>query len=600
MSSTETTKHTIHPAFVWIGFGLLFFVLMLRAINAYDIWFLLLAGQYTLDHMAVPHHEFYLYTAMGQPDLFGGWGYGLIMDLVRRIGGMPGLSFLNAALWSGFFLTMIMATRYALQKNISDRFSPKEIICFIISCMFVFASILPRTCFRPEVTLYIIWAIGLIVFEKDRRNNNFKTSLWIFPMLAWIEAWFHTAGPILLLLPATYAAEHCYYLYQQKTLQPTFRSIYKTCQPWLLSLCATMVLPCFNPNGIEQVYSHVGFLLEQLGLTDKITPALLPSTVPGEHLYNVEYLPAWLNVQNRGTYIFLSITTLVTLINTERKIHSILSIIPIAAFGILHSRGLGLWGMTLIMPLATQFNLIWESIERRLASSPNEASSYFIFPSMIGLLYYTIYIGAITLPVTTVPFSASAQAIKNAYPNGTNVFAESHLGAVLYWSLGSHYLVSNGAHVMTPYPETQRHYVAVMRAHPDWQEELRKYNVNALVVRTTDYITAVPPPILRHINIDKSWILVDKDPEAFTYVKNPPQTPLETASERVQSLQTLWSTVHKKAKQMYLDVPFPLTKATIKLSEARLDLLNDTTLSPEDILTKYEHIEREYLAKKDK
>lgn len=599
MSSQTTREHTIHPAFVWIGCGLFFFILMLRAINAYDIWFLLLSGQYTLEHMAVPHHEFYLYPAMGQPDLFGGWGYGLIMELARRMAGTLGISFLNAALWSGFFLAMAMAIRYALQKNISDRFSPKEIICFIISCMFVFVSILPRTCFRPEVTLYIIWALGLIVFEKDRRNNNFKTSLWMFPLFAWIEAWLHTAGPILLLLPAAYAAEHCYHLYRQKILQPSFLSIYKTCKPWLLSLIATMILPCFNPNGIEQVYSHVGFLLEQLGLTSSVTPALLPSTVPGERLYNVEYLPAWLNVQDKGTYIFLSITTLITLINTERKIHSFLSIIPIATFGILHSRGLGLWGMTLIMPLATQFNLIWESIERKSASNTNETSFYLIFPSMIGLLYYTIYIGAITLPVSTVPLSASAQAIKKAYPDGTNVFAESHLGAVLYWSLGSHYPVSNGAHVMTPYPETQRHYTAVMRAHPDWQEELRKYNANALVVRTTDYMTAVPPPILRHININRSWTLVDKDTEAFTYVKNSPTSPAMTVPERIHALQTLWSTVHQKAEQVYQDVPFPLTKATIKLSENRLDLLNDTTLSPEELLTKYEHIEREDLAKKE-
>ena len=64
----------------FLGFAVLwFFMLSLRQLLDYDVWFQLLAGQEAFRTMSVPKTEFYVYSALGEPAVFVGWLWGLVL-----------------------------------------------------------------------------------------------------------------------------------------------------------------------------------------------------------------------------------------------------------------------------------------------------------------------------------------------------------------------------------------------------------------------------------------------------------------------------------------------------------------------------------------
>ena len=84
--------------FIWL-LSIFYTICSLRIVLDADIWTQLMVGRWVLDHLAVPHHEIFIYAGADNPQMFGGWGFGTLMEIVVRLFGFKGLSIINAAIW---------------------------------------------------------------------------------------------------------------------------------------------------------------------------------------------------------------------------------------------------------------------------------------------------------------------------------------------------------------------------------------------------------------------------------------------------------------------------------------------------------------------
>lgn len=583
---------------VWPALGLLMFVIMLRPVSPHDIWFILLMGSKTLEMLAVPQHEFFLYTADGAPDLFGTWGFGVLMELARRAMGLYGLVFLNAALWALAYLFLFMSARLRLGRSLHQAFGLPEIIGILVATALLYEAVMHRSWMRPEVTVFLAWGVICFLMELARRRGDFRQALLLFPLILWGEAWLHTAGTILLVPFAAYCCEFLFKSVHSAPGERRFSTVLRATWPWGVSFLAALILPIFNPNGIGQVYAQLDMFLQVL--TDKkgiisgqgIASPGLPLTET--LLYNIEYLPAWKWPLSFHLYALLISIGLCLIVMEKRRVVSFLSITPVAVFALLHIRGAGLFAWSLLLPLSVMAVELFESSFRRMLATRRtqhfEASIASICLLLaIGWMVVVTYREGLTarFPLQ-LPLQQGMAKIVARYPDGGNVFTEMHLGAIAAWSLGSKYKVSLSAHVYRAPPELTHHVATVTFVRPGWEAELDRFHVIAVFSNINDLVDGHIKPIGLRLAYSEDWDLSTTEDNTVTFIRRSASGDRPSAMAQLRQIERYWGNVSSGAKAIYAYTPYPKAERAIRVSQAFLGQLARNDLTSDEKLARVE------------
>lgn len=591
----DSDTGNIPAGLVWCAFGLLMFAVMLRPVSPQDIWFILLMGSKTLETLAVPQQQFFLYTADGDPELFGTWGFGVLMELARRAMGLYGLVFLNALLWSGAYLFAFMAIRQRLGRDLKLPFSLAEIVGIALVTLLLYEAVLHRSWMRPEVTVFLTWAAGCYLMESARRRGCFRSALIIYPLIVWAEAWLHTAGTVLLVPLLAYGAERIFGLLRTSPPGKRLHTLGRALLPWALSLCAALILPVINPNGLPQVYAQLDMFLQVLtekkGLISGQEIANPGLPLAESLLYNIEYLPAWKWPPLYRLYCLLISVGICLLLMERRRLVNCLCILPMALFALLHIRGIGLFAWALLIPFGVTLIELTTLVVAHLCQSRPKAV---IFATPILVLTLMVAVGGLFVLTTkeqllarfplTMPLAQGMAPILANYPDGGNVFTEMHLGAITAWTLGTKYKVSLSAHVIKAPPQLTQHIATVTFVRSGWEEELGRHKVIALLSNINDLVDGRIKPLVLRLAYHHEWTFSASEENVATFIRRQAgAAPLSTAAQ-LDQLRRYWENVRTGAEAIYAYTPYPNTLRAIKISRYFLRQINRDDLAPDDKL----------------
>ena len=503
---------------VWGGLAVWLTVLFLRPL-AGDIWFHLLAGRYALDHGAVPHHEFFLYEVVGLPQTFTGWGFGLLAELAIRAAGAPGLSIFNGLLWSMALCLGLWAAARACDaaQGRKGALDPARLAGFALALLVVMQGFISRSVIRPEVTLYLSWLGIAVLFEAYGGDRRVWRALLGLPLASWALAWLHTTSPILMALWAGYALLR----WNERGARPlSLREM--AC--WIASALGTLLLPLFNPNGLDQI-------LLQVQVSTGIGAEALPDvTAVGE------YLPLW-HANSRPFWpaaAVLAAGTVVWFVTAGRRRWSELVLIaPMVVMTLAHRRGIGLWAMALFVPLARALSL---ALGHRLAHAVNGlyAVALAAVAAMSGAMLSS---GLWSLGGLADRYASSLMlhTLEQQLPAGGNVWAMDVLGPELSYILGERIKVPYSGHMSHPHAAVLRHYDQVLNASAGWEQALQTYDVRVVgVTSQLLFPTARLVPLAHALARHPQWQLVGIDRQLMVFVKRPAGLSSAPVEQRAQ------------------------------------------------------------------
>jgi hypothetical protein len=444
-------------AFRWPGLFLVFvlvwfFVLSLRQLLDYDIWFQLLAGQETVRTMTVPKVEFYIYSVLGEPSIFVGWLWGLLLYFAWLVGGYGLVSVFNAFVWAVIFVVAVAAilARIAHEVPLGQSFSQKaQVAAALIGMGVAYQYLVARAVFRAEVTFYLAWVLAVYLSTGIANDKQrLRRFLIAVPLLSWCLGWFHTTSVFMVLLLAGYMLQAAVDRMRDQRSAGFWKFVKTHSWPWLASILAAVVLPCLNPNGVEQVSPLIA------GLADVLHRAFVGE--PGKaaeqivHL-NLEYrsladVPGvW-----RAAILFLVASLVVVWRDRSNRVANVLFLAVGILLSTLHVRALAIWAIFLMVPLGVAIAPMLQKATVDLESKGRGALVTALVVMCcfwnIGTLFNS---EAARWGVGYWPDPADEQLLKTIranMPNGGRIFNWFPLGAYLRWNLGPDFLVAIDGH----------------------------------------------------------------------------------------------------------------------------------------------------------
>jgi hypothetical protein len=431
-----------------------------RGMDDPDIWFQLLAGRYALTHGEVPHADFFIYAGHNAPQMFGGWGFGALYEMAMGIFGPRGSTWLNALIWTGAFFCAAKAAALRVQKPLLG-LSPAACFGLALACCALCVCIVSRMNMRAESTLFLAWAAALWLFESARAKNRLAMFWLGMPLIAWIEAWLHTGGFVLLALLPIAAA-------QTATDQGRAFWTLKGIAPWALCLAATILLPILNPNGIEQPYVQ---LRGMLGL-------LASNLSGGAGFQNMEYLPAW-DPRLAGMRPHFVVLTMIVAAVWARKptlpsLAEGLVVLAFFAMALLHNRGIGMAALAAMTPLMAQA-LSWACRQTRLQGRRARALAALFALGPLAVGYSS---GRMWQQGSENSLAEAVSIIKAVKPHGAHIFTVESGPQLAYALEDERYLIASGGHLLIDNPAVTSHISRMVGAQADWAGELDREKVD--------------------------------------------------------------------------------------------------------------------------
>lgn len=504
----------------WTGLALLCVLLSLRPIDDADIWFQLLAGRHVLQHGGVPHHEFFLYTSAGQPQLFGGWGFGVLSELAVRAGGWAGLSLFNALLWAAALVLGLLAAQRAAGEAASRRVDWSLAAAMAVALLVAYQGLLHRSQLRAEVTLYLAWMGGTWILEWGRQAQRRRQALAAFPLICWALAWLHTTALLMLPLLASYALRRWLARHEEPLSRPELLG-------WVLSALASVALPLLNPNGAAQVFA-------QLTLWNETTA---DGSNIAETLVNREYVPL---LGAGASHLWPAAIALALgtgawlLLAGPARWPGLVAIAPMVVLALQHSRGIGLWAMALLVPLAVA---LARTLGPRLAGRPDVAALL----TAAGLVALGLTVGSsrywgVGLAPGGLRGDGAMRLLADKLPQGGPVWAFDAVAPKLPYVLGDTYKVGFAGHMVYRHPEALAHYTQVYTAAPGWDQALRRHGVSLIVVPSMVVPDVAPVPLAAALAWHPRWQLLAIDGQLLVFQRlapgalMPPEQRLEQAA----------------------------------------------------------------------
>ena len=516
------------------------FVGCLRTLDDPDIWFQLLAGRYALNNMAVPHNDFFLYAGANRPQIFGGWGFGAIYELIIRAFGLSWASVANAVIWTSS-LVLPIATACRRRGTTLGGLSGSQTLMSMICVSILFFGVSTRMGLRAECTLFLAWQGAAYLDARFHDSAERWKFLLVMPLIVWTVAILHT-GAFLLIL---------FYLISIIGSWQAIKIDRKLVLFYGLSLGLAVILPLVNPNGYSQFLVQPAAIISGFSASSQTQ-----SQTDIASLLISEYQPIW-GSRMEGLYLNFGLVALLGLITlwsswrpngashvahvNSTQWRRSMEIILFAGFFLMscmHIRGLALAAMV-IAPIACE---IFQNQDVPKLS----ASDSFLGKMILGLAFLFPMLAGMVQPAFGIEPSSNkiqplANAIRQASPAGANIFTTEKGPALLYALNDEKFKVSFSSHFLLPNEEAQMHESRALFASEGWKDELSKWNVRYICVPF--YLTApgegVSYKLPQHLAVDDEWRLVMVSPICPLFSRLAKDQVL-TKQEREEKLLAYW------------------------------------------------------------
>jgi tetratricopeptide (TPR) repeat protein len=166
-------------------------------ITEHDYWWHLKTGEYIVQNLTIPHEDIFSYTAT-KPWIAHYWLADVILYLLYRISGTPGLILFNAALVTLSFWIVLKTGRI--------RGSPPQLL--LIFCFLAALASRPRFYVRPETFSFLFVATYLLLYASFvQRGKNYPLFLYPFLQLLWFNIYGGGAITGVVILGCLFVGE---------------------------------------------------------------------------------------------------------------------------------------------------------------------------------------------------------------------------------------------------------------------------------------------------------------------------------------------------------------------------------------------------------
>ena len=214
-----------------VAFGLIVPVIIgssLTIFNDGDVHWHIAAGQWILNHRAVPNVDPFSFTFGGRPWTAFEWGSQLIYGAAFRLAGYAGVAAVVTGLLVGLHLIIVANARRWL--------GPLGIAATIILLNLI---LIPMTLARPHLFGWVLLALWLHLLIKAREQRRTPPLIAAALMIAWVN--LHGSFAIGLFVAAVIGLDACI---EARWRWPVVRG-------WLIFGIASALCAIVSPNGIH-------------------------------------------------------------------------------------------------------------------------------------------------------------------------------------------------------------------------------------------------------------------------------------------------------------------------------------------------------------
>ena len=464
-------------------------VLLLREISDPDIWMYLVVAREAVSTLTIPTHEFYLFPVIGEPAAFSAIGYGLLHYFAYSVWGYAGMAVLNALLIASALTVLGSVAR----PRAATAWDWPVLLCVLAGA---YAYLNPRTYYRPESTLFLLMSVEILLLERWLVDRNDKR-LFLLPLLALGLAQLHTTALLLVVVYGAYVCEWA----TGATWKPLSAFARRATLLALVGV-AMLAFGLVNPNGLQQLTAQSSNLVQR--------PAI------------VEYLPVWSTIYRWHFMSLAMIAVAAWLLSPTRRI---VDALMLAGFGWLafnYLRNLGLFALVAVVPVTRtalhHANLRAASIGRPYRRWIARGLMITGAGALIAITWGAPGWG-VGVRDGSVPNKA-AEELTRVTSSG-NIMNLFHLGGYLEWALGNRYRVAMDGHgPLSSY--ASEYHNRVLRADPDWESLLGKYQVEAVVTTAILPFSGERIPLVERLVDDPHWLLVSVEQAGLLFIKDRP------------------------------------------------------------------------------
>jgi hypothetical protein len=379
-----------------------------------------------------------------------------------------------------------------------------------------------RAALRAEITLYLAWVLAVYLsagIESDvQRRRRFLIAV---PLLSWALGWFHTTSIFMVLLLAGYGLQAMVNATRRGGSASFWTFVKTQSWPWLASMLAAVVLPCLNPNGIQQALPLIAGLADVLrsmflGEHGQITAHVVHGNLEYRRLADVP--GAW-----PIAILFFTASAMVVWRDESHRAANLFFLAVGMLLSIVHVRALALWAVFLMIPLAV---VIAPLLHKATVVLETRGRGALVSALIVMCCFWNI--GTLfnkeagRWGIGYWPDQANEhllKAIRENMPNGGRIFNWHPVGASLRWHLGPKFFVAMDGHLVDGTSAAWKAYYDIQDFRDKGLALIDKWNIQAVYYP----VLTVPQGNIHWLAHDlansQKWRLVTGDRYGLLFVR---------------------------------------------------------------------------------
>jgi hypothetical protein len=469
-------------------------------IRPHDFWWHITVGREILTTRSIPTVDVYSFTEAGQPypsyQMF--WLMEILLYEVYKIGG-PALVI--------FLFSLIITAGYSIVfwicKGVSNNWR-------IAAAGVIFAAALGLNDWnvRPQGIAFLI--AGLYLLAIYMYNKNFRWSwLFVFPlgMLVWVNS--HGTFVIGLAIIGIWWAQILWEAIRKRVVMKQPFNGKSILSPSIFLLITT--LTCFvNPRG----WGIINYVKTLTG--NSVVQNLV-----------IEWAPPSFNSM-MGTIFLLGLMGTAILLALSPKRPNLYQTISFLVFGILGlktSRGIVWFGIVMAPIIVDHLYAVIQQLrkteQRSLAGEGSRTLNITIAILLVGMGIVSIPWFKVFLPLppakaglisAETPVEATEFLLEENSPK--NLFNAMSFGSYLIWAAYPQYQVFVDSRIELFSEKVWMDYLNISNANGDWDELLKEYGVNTLMLSPMEQ-----PRLVEAIQNSSEWLTIYQDQVAIIFTQ---------------------------------------------------------------------------------
>ncbi len=487
------------------------FLAGLRTVTDFDLGWQLATGRWVAQHHHVPSVDVFSYTAQGKPWIYP-VGSGLVFYVTYLLGGYVLLSWLGAAACAGT-VALLMRRGSAVSA---------------VLAIFAIPLIAARTTPRADMFTVVLFAALLSLLWQQHETG--RARLWLLPllMIAWVNLHLgFVAG--LALLGAYGMLEALEMLWPERRRAAGYRL--RRSLPWLFAGAAATLA---NPWG----WGIYRALFRQQAAMGAHSESILEW---GAARLNWTVLAGSFSLRNPDPFVALLMVAVIAVPVAvwRRQLGAAGFIAGAALISYRHVRFQALFCVVMVIVagvvLSSALDALWSKLENARLKSILAVGAACFFVGLAGVRSADLVSNRAYLDTNLASFGAglswwfperAADFIEREGIPG-QIFNSYSEGGYFTWRLGPKYLDYIDGRAIpfgTELFDRNAMLLGTPPESPAWQEEVRRYNLNAILVPLARYWGLETFPVLRQFCASDIWRPVYLDEVSAVFVRRTPET----------------------------------------------------------------------------